>query len=129
MRASVMELVQRARERAHVARCPHRFVVRFDLLLQGVEGEELVDDRDHIQARREIARDDLPERIALAEVIALVMQHRAKLVGIEPFDERGGEADARTHEPVAEGERPRVGDDVDAAVKIEAARGRDDRRR
>src|SRR4029077_389637 len=71
----------------------------------------------------EIARHDLAERIALPEVVALVIEHGAKLVRVEPFHECRRKADARTDEPVAERERPLVGDDVDPAVEIEATRG------
>ena len=60
-----------------------------DLLLQGVEREELVDHRNDVEACGEVAGDDLAERIALPQVIALVMEHGTELILLEPVDECG----------------------------------------
>src|SRR2546430_13629363 len=96
-----------------------RVLISRDLFLQRVERDELVDDRDHIEARGEVARNDQTQGIAVAQVIALVEQDRAELVAIETLDEGGGEADPGSKEPVAERERALVGDDVDAPIELE----------
>ena len=71
----------------HAAGCAHRLLIGLDLLLQGVEREELVDHRNDVEARGEVAGDDLAERIALPQVIALVMEHGTELIRLEPVDE------------------------------------------
>ena len=62
-------------------------------------------------------------------MITLVIQHGAKLVRVEPLHEPGREADARAEEPVAERERPLVGDHIDPLVEVETARRDDHDRR
>src|SRR5207245_9077215 len=98
----------------------HRRLVRGDLLLKREEADELVDDRDDVQAGGEVARDDEPQRVALPQVIALVQKHRAKLGDVQPVDQRGRETDPRAQEPVAERKWPAVGDDVDLAAELAA---------
>src|SRR5438094_7290812 len=97
-----------------------RVLIRGDLLLQRVERDELVDDRDHVEARGEVARNDQTQGIAMAQVIALVEQDRAELVAVEALHQRGGETDPGSKEPVAEREWALVGDDVDAPVELES---------
>ena len=61
--------------------------------------------------------------LATLALAGLVEQDRAQLVAIEPANEPHREAHPRAEEPVAERERPFVGDDVDAPVYTES-RGR-----
>src|SRR5438046_10527308 len=98
-----------------------RVLISRDLLLQRVERDELVDDRDHVEARGEVPRDDQTQGIAVAQVIALVEQDRTELVAVEALDQRGGEADAGTKGPVADREPALVGADVRGPGEAEAS--------
>src|SRR5256886_9996048 len=109
------QLVQGAREGADAVTA-HRIFVGRDLLLERVETDELVDDRDDVEAGREVASDDDAQRIAVLEVVPLVEEDRAKLLTVGPRDQRRRQADARSKEPVAEREGPLVSDDVDALI-------------
>src|SRR5207247_5082448 len=73
--------------------------------------------------------DDEAQGIPVEEVVALVEEDGAELVALEPAHEAGRQADPRPEEPVAEGERAIVDDDVDATLEPEPARRRPHARR
>ena len=121
-------LVQRRGECPDATDGPHRVLIRRDLLLHGVVLDQLFDHRDDVQPGGEIAGDDQPERVAVPQVIALVEQHRAQLVGLQAVHQTGGEADARSEEPIAERERPLIPHQVHPATDLELGCERGDGR-
>src|SRR4051812_17490881 len=104
----------------------HGLLIGLDFLLQRVIRNEFFEDRHHVEAGREIARDDEPEWIAMLQVIALVEEHCAQLLPIEASYESRRNANPRSEERIAERKRMVVGHQVESPIDAEAFGGDED---